>query len=79
MLILTRGIQEKIVIGDDIQICIVSIDNKKVSIGITAPKNIPIHRFETLEKIQKMINKMKLYYQKKVSNDTLGDRGIVNE
>ena len=46
MLILTRKLEESIVIGDDIQIVILAIDREKVKIGIKAPQHVPIMRKE---------------------------------
>ena len=48
MLVLSRKIGEKIMIGDDIEIVVVDIDRGKIRIGITAPKDIPIYREEVL-------------------------------
>lgn len=44
-------------IGDDIQIRVLSMDGLKVRLGIDAPKNIEVHRQEIYERIQK--NKLK--------------------
>ena len=46
MLVLGRKLGQKIVIGDDIVIQVVSIDGNKVRIGITAPKDVPVNREE---------------------------------
>jgi len=51
MLVISRKINEKIKIGDDIEITIVSIDKNQVRIGINAPKNITILRSELIEQI----------------------------
>ncbi|MCE3237066.1 MAG: csrA-2 [Gammaproteobacteria bacterium] len=51
MLILTRRIDESIVIGDDIIIRVLDIGSN-VRLGIEAPQNISIHRQEIYEKIQ---------------------------
>ncbi len=53
MLIISRKINEKIKIGDDIEIIILSIDKNQVKIGIEAPKKISILRSELLENIKK--------------------------
>jgi carbon storage regulator len=52
MLVISRKINEKIKIGDDIEIVIVSIDKNQVKIGIEAPKNLTILRSELLENIK---------------------------
>lgn len=52
MLVLTRKKGEKITLGDDIEIEVVSIDNGKVKLGIKAPKDLKIFRTEVLEEIK---------------------------
>jgi len=51
MLVLTRKIDESIVIGEDIKITLLNIDSDRVRIGIEAPKHLRIFRFETMKKI----------------------------
>ena len=51
MLVISRKINEKIKIGDDIEITIVSMDKNQVRIGINAPKNVTILRSELIEQI----------------------------
>ncbi len=53
MLVLSRRKDESIMIGDDVEIIIVDIRGQKVRLGITAPKNIPVHRREIYEAIQR--------------------------
>lgn len=52
MLILSRKKDESIIIGDDIEITIIGIEDDKVKLGINAPKNIDIHRKEIYLQIQ---------------------------
>lgn len=53
MLVLTRKVGEKINIGDDIVVTIVEVGNGSVRLGISAPKQVAIHRHEVYRKIQK--------------------------
>ncbi|HOT27384.1 MAG TPA: carbon storage regulator CsrA [Candidatus Ozemobacteraceae bacterium] len=53
MLVLTRKINEKIIIGDDIEIVLVDIGKDQVKIGINAPKTVKVHRWEVYEEIQR--------------------------
>jgi len=53
MLILTRKTGESILIGDDIEVTITSIEQNKVRVGIKSPTHIPIYREELYRKIQK--------------------------
>jgi len=53
MLVLSRQKDETIVIGDDIEITIVDVRGDKVRLGITAPKEIPVHRREVYDAIQR--------------------------
>ena len=53
MLVLSRQKDESIVIGDDIEITIVDVRGDKVRLGITAPKEIPVHRREIYDAIQR--------------------------
>lgn len=52
MLVLTRKINEAILIGDDIKITLLNIESDRIRIGIDAPKNMRIYRYETLKKVQ---------------------------
>jgi len=53
MLVLTRKKNESLIIGDNIEIEILSIDGEQVKIGIKAPKDVDIHRKELYLAIQK--------------------------
>jgi carbon storage regulator len=52
MLVLTRQRNESLMIGDDIQITICDVRGDKVRLGITAPRQVPVHRKEVYEAIQ---------------------------
>jgi len=49
MLILSRKLNEQIVIGDQIVITVVAIRGGNVRLGIDAPKDVPVHRQEIYE------------------------------
>lgn len=53
MLVLSRHRDESIIIGDDIVITIVDIRGDKVRLGIQAPAEVPVHRQEVYDAIQK--------------------------
>ncbi len=53
MLVLSRQRDESIMIGDDVEIIIVDVRGDKVRLGITAPKDIPVHRREIYDAIKK--------------------------
>ena len=48
MLVLSRKLGEKIIIGDNISITVVDIDRGKIRLGIEAPRDVPIFRQELL-------------------------------
>ena len=56
MLVLSRQRDESIMIGDDVEVIIVDVRGDKVRLGITAPKNIPVHRREIYDAIQREKN-----------------------
>jgi carbon storage regulator len=53
MLILTRQQNEKVMLGDDIQVMVIEIIGNKVKMGFTAPANLDIYRDEIYARIQK--------------------------
>lgn len=52
MLILSRKVDQRIRIGDDVVVSVLEIDRDHVKIGIVAPKNIRVYRHEIYEAIQ---------------------------
>jgi carbon storage regulator len=52
MLVLTRKSNQSIMIGDDIEVSVLSIMGEKVRIGIQAPRDIPVFRKEVYLEIQ---------------------------
>ena len=53
MLVLSRQRDESIMIGDNIVVTIVDVRGDKVRLGIEAPTEIPVHRQEVYEAIQR--------------------------
>jgi len=51
MLVLTRKVSERFMIGDEIVVTVVKIDGRQVRIGIEAPREVVIRRTE-LKKIE---------------------------
>jgi carbon storage regulator len=54
MLVLSRRLNESIVIRDNIVVTVVSILGDKVRLGIVAPKDVPVHRSEIYEAIKRL-------------------------
>ena len=52
MLVLSRKKNESIMIGDQVEIQILSIEGDQVKIGIVAPKSVKVHRTEVFEAIK---------------------------
>lgn len=51
MLVLARKEDEAICIGDDIRVMVIEIRGDKVRLGVTAPKDVEVHRDEVKERI----------------------------
>lgn len=56
MLVLTRKMTESIRIGENIEISVLAVEGDQVKLGISAPKDIEIHRKEVYEAIQRENN-----------------------
>lgn len=59
MLVLSRHIDESIMIGDDIVITVIDIRGDKVRLGIEAPQAVPVHRQEVYDAIKRGDKKRK--------------------
>jgi carbon storage regulator len=53
MLVLSRKLNQSIMIGDNVRIVVVSVDRDQVKLGIDAPREIAVHRSEVFEEIQR--------------------------
>jgi carbon storage regulator len=52
MLILTRRVGETVMIGDNVSVAIIGLKGSQIRIGITAPKDVAVHRREIYERIR---------------------------
>lgn len=52
MLILSRRVNEALMIGDDVKLTILSIKGNQVRIGCDAPSDVKVHREEIYQRIQ---------------------------
>ncbi len=52
MLILTRRPDERILIGSDIVVTILGTKGNQVRVGVTAPRDVPVHREEVYRRIE---------------------------
>jgi carbon storage regulator len=53
VLVLTRKLTQSIMIGDDVEVTVLSVDGAKVRLGIQAPADVPIFRTEIYVEIQR--------------------------
>lgn len=53
MLILTRRVGETLMIGDSVTVTVLGVKGNQVRIGITAPKDVAVHREEIFQRLHK--------------------------
>lgn len=53
MLVISRNKNQSVIIGDDIKITVVEVRGDKVRLGISAPREVSVHRVEVYEAIQR--------------------------
>jgi len=51
MLVLTRKLNQAIVIGENVRVVVVAIDRDQIRLGIEAPRDVSVHRSEVYEAI----------------------------
>jgi len=52
MLVLTRKVNQSIIIGDDVEVVVLEVRGEQVRIGIRAPRTVVVHRKEIFDQIQ---------------------------
>ena len=52
MLVLTRRVNETLMIGDDVTLTVLGIKGNQVRIGVHAPKEVAVHREEIYDRIK---------------------------
>lgn len=53
MLILTRRVGETLMIGDQVTVTVLGVKGNQVRVGISAPKDVSVHREEIFQRIQR--------------------------
>ena len=53
MLVLTRKANQSVMIGDDVEVTVLSVMGEKVRLGIQAPRDVPVFRHEVYVEIQR--------------------------
>ena len=51
MLVLTRKVGQRIAIGDEIEVVLVGLENGQARLGISAPRQVSVHRQEVYDRI----------------------------
>jgi carbon storage regulator len=74
MLVLTRKSNQSIMIGDDVEVSVLSVMGEKVRIGIQAPQEIPVFRKEIYLEIHREDSTLDQEVRAEV-NDALGELG----
>jgi len=79
MLVLSRKVNQTIQIGRNITVMVVDIQNEKVRLGFTAPADIPIHRSEVYDAIQRKQAKQTPHVEERNVKGLVNLRGDLQE
>lgn len=52
MLVLTRKVNQSIIIGDGVEVVVLEVRGEQVRLGIKAPRDVAVHRKEIFDQIQ---------------------------
>jgi len=52
MLVVGRKVGEEVVIGENVVVKVVSVRGNRISLGIHAPPEVPVHRREVFDRVQ---------------------------
>ena len=52
MLILTRRVNESLMVGDQVTVTVLAVKGNRVRIGIEAPQDVAVHREEICDRVQ---------------------------
>jgi len=53
MLVLSRKVGDSVIIGDNVTVTVLSIQGNQIRVGVTAPKEVSVHREEIYERIKR--------------------------
>lgn len=73
MLVLSRKVDESLVIGEDIVLTVLAVEGEKVKIGVTAPREIRILRQEIFQAIQEQEQIIEHLSQQEEAPDTFAE------
>jgi carbon storage regulator len=52
LLILTRRVNESLIVGDEVTVTVVAVKGNQVRLGVNAPRDIAVHREEVYERLK---------------------------
>ena len=59
MLILTRRPGETLIISDNIRVTVLDVSGNQIRLGVTAPREVPVHREEVAERIRAEVSRFR--------------------
>jgi carbon storage regulator len=72
MLVLSRKVNQSIMVGDNVRVVVVAVDRDQVKLGIEAPREIAVHRSEIYEEIQRSNRSAAASEHESASSATVG-------